>query len=90
MQRLDERALLDAAQATLVRRRVEQGIGTRSDHAREGIRRRGRRVRCEDCGARSKQRTSSRRRLRQLGCAECGGRLRPETWAGFEVPTDGR
>lgn len=80
---LMDRQMLDAAQARVIEQRVKQGIATRSDHARRAIRRSGRRVRCENCGERTRVRTWRGRRLRHFGCPDCGGRLRPETWPGF-------
>lgn len=82
--RLDREALA-RGDAAIARRRLEQGIGTRTDHARTAIRRGGRRVRCTVCGWRGKLRTGAGRRLRHVGCPECDGRLHVENWTGFEA-----
>lgn len=74
---------LDAANQRLIAARIRQGIATRQDHARNAILRRGRRVRCVDCGHEERLQTWSGRRLRQHACADCGGRLRPRNWPGF-------
>ena len=84
-----EREIIDAGMRRTIERRIAQGIGSRDDHAREGIRRRGLRVRCERCGSRTRMRTHRGRRLRSIECPSCGaepGSLHPIAWAGFDAP----
>lgn len=85
MSRVEFTPEAEAAHQRTIAKRVALGIATRSDHAQKAISKRGRRVRCEECGYRTRARTSRMRRLRNIGCPDCGARLRPETWAGFDV-----
>lgn len=93
MQKVEWTEEAEAASRRLIERRIEQGIGSRGDHARRGIGRGGRRVRCagstldgsDACGWRGKLRTSRRRRLRHIPCPGCGGQVRPANWPGFDT-----
>jgi hypothetical protein len=83
---------IEKGQRALEAKRVAAGVGTRGEHARAAIRRRGIRVRCSGekddvrgCGYQGRARTSRLRRLRRHACPTCQGRLRPASWPGFDA-----
>jgi len=72
-----------AVQERLEAKKVANGTAGPGGHARLAARRRGRLVRCTECGWKGKQQSGYGRRLRHIGCPDCGGRLHVANWAGF-------